>query len=68
MIAVPIESKAGNLEIGAATALFPANIAALSNFATYDVTKDGRFLIPHSEERSGMPLTLVINWQAGVTK
>ena len=68
MMAVGIESKGGNLEIGTPKALFQSNITATNNFITYDVSKDGRFLIPQQEQASGLPLTLLVDWQARVKK
>lgn len=33
--------------------------------AWFDISKDGRFLIPAAvEESAGAPLTVVVNWQA----
>ena len=42
----------------------------LTNFgAGYDVGKDGRFLIPVPVEQSATtPITVVVNWQAGLRK
>jgi len=35
----------------------------------FDVTKDGRFLIPvQVEQAAKAPITVVINWQAGLKK
>jgi WD40 repeat protein len=48
--------------------LFQSNIAAASNFVGFDVSKDGRFLIPEHDELSAVPLTLLVNWQARVKK
>jgi hypothetical protein len=31
-------------------------------------SSDGRFLIPAQEQGSAQPLTLVVNWQAGLKK
>jgi eukaryotic-like serine/threonine-protein kinase len=65
MMSVPIASKGGNLEIGTPKALFQSNIVTASNnFVTFDVSKDGRFLIPQQEQASGLPLTLLVNWQS----
>ena len=37
--------------------------------AWFDVTKDGRFLIPVQVEQTvNAPITVVVNWQAGLKK
>jgi hypothetical protein len=35
---------------------------------TFDVAKDGRFLIPTIVQQLGTPLTVVVNWQAALNK
>jgi eukaryotic-like serine/threonine-protein kinase len=67
LMAVAIQSRNGNLERGAPKALFDSKlIRGLDR--TFDVSKDGRFLIPMDERTSAPPLTLVVNWQAGLKK
>ena len=57
---------AASLDFGVPKALFSAPAAAA---AGYDVSKDGRFLIPvESQESASPPLTVVLNWQAGLKK
>jgi Tol biopolymer transport system component/predicted Ser/Thr protein kinase len=34
----------------------------------FDVSKDGRFLIPTPAEQSSVPITVVVNWTAGLKK
>jgi hypothetical protein len=34
----------------------------------FDVSKDGRFLIPVPEQTANAPMTVVVNWQAGLKK
>ena len=35
----------------------------------FDVSKDGRFLIPTQiEQAAGAPMTVVVNWTAGLKK
>jgi eukaryotic-like serine/threonine-protein kinase len=67
MMVVAIKNNGGNLEIGTSKALFDSKIA-VSTFAGFDVGKDGRFLIPVQEQGSTLPMTLVVNWQAGLKK
>jgi hypothetical protein len=35
---------------------------------TFDVAKDGRFLIPTITQQSAPPITVVVNWQAALKK
>jgi serine/threonine protein kinase len=37
-------------------------------FTRFDVTKDGRFLIPTVVGQFGGPITIVVNWTAGLKK
>jgi hypothetical protein len=67
MMAAAIRKNGGGLEIGAPKALFDSKIVP-GNFSAFDVAKDGRFLIPVREQRWGLPLTLVVNWQAKLKK
>jgi serine/threonine protein kinase len=67
MMAVPISKIGGNLEIGAPKVLFDSKIGAFTN-VSFDVSRDGRFLIPVQEQASASPLTLVVNWQAALKK
>jgi eukaryotic-like serine/threonine-protein kinase len=63
MMAVAVKNNGGSLEIGTPKALFDSKIGMLPN-STFDVSKDGRFLIPVQEQGSALPMTLVVNWQA----
>ena len=36
--------------------------------ASFDVSKDGRFLIPVQDEGASPAMTLVVNWQSGLKK
>jgi len=56
-------------EAGASKALFDAHYGAGVN-GWFDVTKDGRFLIPVQAEQAaaGVPMTVVVNWTAGLKK
>ena len=59
-------TKGPNLELGPPKPLFSVRIGAASNF---DVSKDGRFLIPVEGEQSALPpISVVLNWQAGSKK
>jgi hypothetical protein len=63
-----IRKNGGDLEIGPPQPLFDSKMALVPN-ASFDVGKDGRFLIP-VQELGGrqLPFTLVFNWQAGLKK
>lgn len=65
MMAVPITGGA-KFQAGAPKVLFDTRLA--TNVETwFDVSKDGRFLIPtQTEYASSLPLTVVVNWQAGL--
>jgi dipeptidyl aminopeptidase/acylaminoacyl peptidase len=67
MMAVPVKSGAATFEPGAAVPLFEAHAVG---FVAYDVSPDGRFLIntPVESEASSTPITVVLNWQAGLKK
>jgi Tol biopolymer transport system component len=67
MMVVPIRNKGGDLETSTPKALFDSKITIGINI-TFDVNKDGRFLIPVQEQESASPLTLVLNWHAGLRK
>jgi hypothetical protein len=60
-----VEVKAGP----AFEAGIPKPLFDVSSAGSYDVGKDGRFLIPVPVEQSGTtPITVVVNWQAGLRK
>jgi len=65
MMAVEIKGTGGNPEAGVPKALFDVR----SNPSAYDVSKDGRFLIPMPLQQSAnAPITIVVNWIAGLKK
>jgi len=76
MTAVAVKASAGakpSFEAGAPVPLFEARIAAASSNVApfqYDVTADGkRFLVDtYSVSASALPLTVVVNWTAGLRK
>jgi len=65
-----VEVKGGDrFEAGVPIALFETRLSFSSNIGHFDVSKDGRFLIPTPVEQSAnTAMTLVINWQAGLNK
>jgi serine/threonine protein kinase len=66
MMAVDVKSGAGNkFDNGLAKPLFDLPNGA----ASFDVSKDGRFLIPAPvEQTAGAPITVVVNWAAGLKR
>ena len=67
MMAVPVKTGA-TFEPGVAVPLFDTNV---SGFFPYDVGIDGRFLLNSISEAgpsSASPLTIVLNWQAGLRR
>ena len=66
MMAVDVNAGA-SFEAGVPKPLFDSRLGAGN--ATFDVSKDGRFLIPARVEEAGSePITVVINWTAGLKK
>jgi len=51
----------GSFDAGTARALFNPHASGL-----FDVTKDGRFLIPALTQQGATPITVVVNWRAGL--
>ena len=67
MIAVDIKGAGVNPEPGVPQALFDVRLGP--NNPSFDVSKDGRFLIPSAVEQTGAaPITVVVNWTAGLKK
>ena len=67
MMAVSVRTGAG-FDAGQPTALFDSQIAGGFN-DRFDVSKDGRFLVPtQAEQSSAETLTIVVNWPAGLKK
>jgi dipeptidyl aminopeptidase/acylaminoacyl peptidase len=68
LTAVDVKSgPGGSFEAGAPKALFDPRIGG-DQFDGFDVSKDGRFLIPAVVEQSGAPIIVVANWTAGLKK
>jgi len=63
-----VEVKAGaKFEAGVPKPLFDAHFPG--GLAWYDVSNDGRFLIPvQLEQSANAPMTVVVNWPAGLKK
>ena len=56
----------GSFEASAPKALFDLHVGG--GQLGFDVTRDGRFLIPTAIEQSVAPITVVVNWTAGLKK
>jgi hypothetical protein len=66
-----VEVKAcPNFDAGAPKPLFKTHTAETAYGASYDVDKDGRFLILVAVDQGGgtAPINIVINWAAGLKK
>jgi WD40-like Beta Propeller Repeat len=64
LMAVEIKTNGSTIQPGVPKVLFPVRLAG----GSYDVGKDGRFLIPTPVDQSaGVPIT-VVNWTAGLKK
>jgi hypothetical protein len=68
MMAVKINTAGGKFQASVPQPLF--DVRMVEGIATsFDVSKDGRFLIPTVlGEASNVPMTVVLNWQAGLKK
>jgi hypothetical protein len=72
LMAVPLTSKSGHFDTGRATPLFRTRLqpigSQIAGFrANYDVTPDGqRFLVNGPPADPGPPMTVVLNWTAGL--
>jgi serine/threonine protein kinase/Tol biopolymer transport system component len=67
MMAVEVSTVGGKFQAGIPQALFEVRMN--NNNPKFDVSKDGRFLIPTTvSESSNVPMTVVLNWQAGLKK
>jgi len=56
-------------QAGAPKTLFPTRFVGSGLASWFDVSKDGRFLIPNQvEAAAGVPINVVINWTVGLKK
>jgi Tol biopolymer transport system component len=68
MMVVKVNTAAGKFQASVPQPLFDVRIGPGLN-PNFDVSKDGRFLIPTlSGDTSNVPMTVVLNWQAGLRK
>ena len=68
LTAAPVTGQRGSFEVGAARPLFTIR-PRLGAGAVYDVSADGqRFLVNALVDVSEQPVTLVVNWMAGLKK
>jgi Tol biopolymer transport system component len=68
MMAVKINTAGGKFQASVPQPLFDVHMAAGLG-PNFDVSKEGRFLIPTEVgEASHEPMTVVLNWQAGLKK
>jgi hypothetical protein len=71
MMAVSLKEDGGggNLQLQPPVSLFPARLSSLSDFRSYDVAQDGRFLMNIStNEQTFMPVTVIHNWASSLRK
>jgi eukaryotic-like serine/threonine-protein kinase len=68
LTAIPVEMSGETFRSGQAKTLFPVRlrVGGLTGYS-YDVSRDGRFLIPQAQNER-VPFTVVVNWQAGLKK
>ena len=72
-VALSIDPKTGMIESKAPALLFQSPIPRPTlTIDQYDVTHDGQrflFIQPHRDQNASLaPLTVVVNWQAGLAK
>jgi eukaryotic-like serine/threonine-protein kinase len=68
MMEVPVKTGI-KFEAGVPKELFGVRFLLLVRNVSFDVSKDGRFLIPSEVGQPAVsPLTVVLNWQAGLKK
>ena len=68
MMAAKVEGSGPEFHVGEVTPLFPTRASSNPDYA-YDVSADGqRFLINSVETDASAPVTLVLNWPAGMKK
>jgi len=68
LMAVHVKSgSSGTFEVSAPEALFDPHMIG-DQFTWFGVTKDDRFLIPTGTEQPERPITVVVNWTAGLNK
>jgi hypothetical protein len=67
-MATTVNGKGSRFEVGAVKPLFETSINAVRN--SYDVSADGqRFLVNTAPEQAlSAPITIVLNWTAGLKK
>ncbi|HEY4579546.1 MAG TPA: hypothetical protein VIG89_00805, partial [Candidatus Acidoferrales bacterium] len=70
LMAAPIAASGATIEPGTPVALFQTRIYGggtdLNGGTSYDVSRDGRFLINTVLEDDASPITLLQNWAAGL--
>jgi hypothetical protein len=69
LMTAEVNGRGGAFDVGRVTPLFQANTVPYAR-NPYDVSADGqRFLInTPKEEASAVPITVVVNWTAGLTR
>jgi serine/threonine protein kinase/Tol biopolymer transport system component len=69
LMAAEVSGSATGFEVGVVRTLFTPRVRFSSPRYFYDVTADGRFVFITGEESSALrPLTLVLNWAAGLKR
>jgi eukaryotic-like serine/threonine-protein kinase len=70
LMVASVSGKGAGFEVGAVKLLFPTRAVGFGGFYPYDVSADGqRFLINTTQEQAtSSPITVVLNWTAGLKK
>lgn len=69
-MAVEVSAVGGSFHVGIPKMLFETHMTSPFYWTSYDVSADGRrFLIPVPvEQETALPMTVVLNWMAGLKK
>jgi hypothetical protein len=68
LVAADIETERDSVQVVARKTLFQTTVTLSFDEAAYDVTPDGRFLMLNFMTNTASPMTLVMNWDAELTK
>jgi hypothetical protein len=66
---VEIKLAGNKVQLGTAKVLFPVRLPGSGPGFAYDVSKDGRFIIPTPmQSANAVPFTVVVNWTSALKK
>jgi serine/threonine protein kinase len=69
LMSVELKATGDSVQPGAAKVLFPVRMPGSAGGFVYDVSKDGRFIIPTpAQSAAAVPFTVIVNWTADLKK